>query len=358
MGCVPSTDVPKHTGGRVTIRQVAELAGVSIATASRALNGRGDVSRETRLAVQQVARTHGYKVRARSWPHPGAETDGAHWTGIVGVTMPYSDPAYFAKILAGTVGALSERSMRALVCPTRSEHNYEVSLIGQLVHGQTDGAVLVMPEESPEELRALKRQGFHFVVVDPVNELDEDIPVVSASNASGAYHATDHLLTLGHRRIGVITGPSDGVASRRRLLGYHTALAAAGTMPVPALQVEGNFIVSGGAAGAERLLDLAEPPTAIFAFNDSMAVGALQVARALGLRVPEDLSVVGFDDTIEAEVAYPPLTTVRQPLKELGRMAVDLLFRLLADQGSEPVHVELATRLVVRSSTAAPAARS
>jgi LacI family transcriptional regulator len=276
----------------------------------------------------------------------------------VGVTMPYSGPAYFANILAGAVEALSEHDMRALVCPTGHQHKDEISLIEELVRGQTDGAVLVLPEESPEELGALKRQGFHFVVVDPLHELDEDIPVVSTANAAGAYQATTHLLGLGHRRIGVITGPSAGVASRRRLMGHHAALVATGTMPDPALEVEGDFLVSGGAAGAQRLLDLAEPPTAIFAFNDSMAVGALQVARALGLRVPEDLSVVGFDDTIEAEVAYPPLTTVRQPLKELGRMAVDLLFRLLADQGSEPVHVELATRLVVRSSTAAPAARS
>jgi LacI family transcriptional regulator len=383
MRCVPSRGVPKlvgvdqpvadglpaagaaemgsargisgSAGGRVTIRQVADLAGVSIATASRALNGRGDVSNETRLAVQQAARTCGYKARARSWPHPGAATAAdAHWTGIVGVTMPWADPAYFARILAGTVEALSERSMRALVCPTRSQHNYEVSLIEQLVHGQTDGAVLVMPEESPEELRALKRQGFHFVVVDPPNELDEDIPVVSAANSSGAYHATDHLLGLGHRRIGVITGPSEGVASRRRLLGYRTALTAAGIMPLPALQIEGDFMSSGGTRGTERLLDLSEPPTAIFAFNDSMAVGALQVARARGIRVPEDLSIVGFDDTIEAQVSYPPLTTVRQPLKELGSMAVNLLFRLLAEQWPEPPHVELATRLVVRSSTAAP----
>jgi len=383
MSSVPSREVPNLTGsdqpvagglepaeagessrreaggsagsGRVTIRQVADLAGVSIATASRALNGRGDVSSETRLAVQQAARTHGYKTRARSWPHPGAAADGsAHWTGIVGVTMPWSDAAYFARILAGTVEALSERSMRALVCPTRSQHNYEVSLIEQLVHGQTDGAVLVMPEESPEELRALKRQGFHFVVIDPPHDLDEDIPVVSAANSSGAYHATAHLLGLGHRRIGVITGPSGGVASQRRLLGYHTALTAAGIMPIPALQVEGNFMAAGGADGAARLLDLPEPPTAIFAFNDSMAVGALQVARARGIRVPEDLSVVGFDDTIEAEVTYPPLTTVRQPLKELGNMAVSLLFRLLAEQRSEPLHVELATRLVVRASTSAP----
>jgi LacI family transcriptional regulator len=349
---------PSPAGDRITIRQVAELAGVSIATVSRALNGRGDVSSKTRLAVQQVARAHGYGGRARPWPPASLTPDGdARWTGIVGVTMPYSGPAYFANILAGAVEGLSQHEMRALVCATWHQHNSEVSLVEQLVHGQTDGALLVMPEESPEELRALKRQGFHFVVVDPLNELDEDIAVISAANASGAHQATTHLLGLGHRRIGVITGPSDGMASRRRLQGYHAALVAAGAVPDPELEVVGDYMVAGGSAGAGALLDLPNPPTAIFAFNDSMAVGAIQLARARGLRVPEDLSVVGFDDTVEAEVSHPPLTTVRQPLKELGLMAVNLLFRLLAEQWSEPLHVELATRLVVRSSTAPPRRR-
>ncbi|HEX3615431.1 MAG TPA: LacI family DNA-binding transcriptional regulator [Solirubrobacteraceae bacterium] len=332
---------------------MAELAGVSVATASRALNGRADVSDETRLAVQRVAKTHGYGTRSR--PRSRQRTvNGAHWTGIVGVTMPYSAPTYFATILAGAVEALSERDMRALVCPTGHQHNYEATLIEELVRGETHGAVLVLPEESPEELRALKQQGFHFVVVDPLHELDEDIPVVSAANTSGAYQATAHLLELGHRRIGAITGPTSGLATRRRLMGYHSAQVAAGIMPDAVLEVEGDYLIAGGAAGAHRLLDLSEPPTAILAFNDSMAIGALSAARARGLSIPEDLSVVGFDDTVEAEIAYPPLTTVRQPLKELGRMAVDLLFRLMAEQWSEPLHVELATRLITRSSVSAP----
>ncbi len=326
-----------------------------MATASRALNGRADVSEQTRQTVQRVARTHGYGARTRSRPPAAAPGGAAHWTGIVGVTMPYSGPAYFSNILAGAVEALAEHEMHALVCPTRHEHNYEVSLIGQLVSGQTDGALLVLPEESPAELRALKRQGFHFVVVDPLHELDQDIPVVSAANASGAHQATAHLLRLGHRRIGVITGPLGGVATERRLQGYHAALVAGGAMPAAELEVQSDFMISGGAAAAARLLDLPDPPTAIFAFNDSMAVGVIQAARQRGLRVPEDLSVVGFDDTLEAEVSHPPLTTVRQPLKELGSMAVSLLVRLLAGQWSEPLHVELATRLVERGSTAPPA---
>jgi LacI family transcriptional regulator len=340
--------------GRVTIRQVAELAGVSVATASRALNGRDDVSEETRRAVQQVARACGYGTRAQSRSRAQARPidSPAHWSGIVGVTVPYSWPSYFATIMSGAVEALSERDMRALVCPTRQEHGYELSLIAQLVRGETDGAVLIMPEESPQELRSLKQQGFNFVVIDPPHELDEDIPVVAAANTSGAHQATSHLLSLGHRRIGVITGPASGLATKRRLMGYHSAQVAAGVMPDPALEVESNFMVDGGAQGAERLLALADPPTAIFAFNDSMAVGALQVAHSRGLQVPADISIVGFDDTIEAEVAYPPLTTVRQPLKELGSMAVGLLFRLLAGQWSEPLHVELATRLIERASTA------
>jgi LacI family transcriptional regulator len=356
-GRVPADRESTRGRGRLTIRQVAELAGVSVATASRALNGRGDVSDETRLAVQQVAKTHGYSARSRPRGRPQA-VSGAHWTGIVGVTMPYSAPTYFASILAGAVEALSERDMRALVCPTGHQHKYEATLIEELVRGETHGAVLVLPEESPEELRALKQQGFHFVVVDPLHELDEDIPVVSAANASGAHQAMTHLLGLGHRRIGAITGPSSGLATRRRLMGYHSAQVGAGIMPDPVLEVEGDYLIAGGVAGAERLLNLSEPPTAILAFNDSMAIGALSAARARGLRIPEDLSIVGFDDTVEAEIAYPPLTTVRQPLKELGRMAVDLLFRLMAEQWSEPLHVELATRLITRSSAAAPAVPS
>lgn len=337
---------------RVTIRQVAELAGVSVATASRALNGRDDVSYETRLAVQEVARVHGYSTRSRQRSPLQRSDTGARWSGIVGVTMPYSAPTYFATIMAGTVEALSEHDMRALVCPTRHQHTAELSLIEELVRGETDGAVLILPEETPEELRALKQQGFHFVVVDPLHELDEDIPVVSAANTSGAHQATTHLLELGHRRIGAITGPGSGLATRRRLMGFHSAQVAAGVMPDPELEVEADFLIDGGAAAAEQLLSLPHPPTAILAFNDSMAVGALRVARRRGLRIPEDLSIVGFDDTVEAEIAYPPLTTVRQPLKEMGSMSVALLFRLMADQWPEPLHVELATRLVERASTA------
>lgn len=350
------TAVDRQQPTRVTIRQVAELAGVSIATVSRVLNGREDVAEETRRSVERIAREHGYRTR-RAPAASRAPAAGVGGTGLVGVTMPFAHPAYFAAILSGAAEALQERDLRAVLCPTRHEHDRELSHLERLLHGATDGALLVLPEESPDELQLLTGQGFPFVVVDPLHEPGPGVPVVSAANASGANQATAHLLELGHRRIGVVTGPHEGVATRGRLQGHRAALAAAGIMPDPQLEVEGDFRIQGGLRGANRLLSLPDPPTAIFAFDDDMAIGVLQAARARGLRPPEDLAVVGFNDTLDAEVTFPALTTVRQPLAELGRMAVSLLTRLLRDQWLEPLRVELATRLVVRASTAPPAPR-
>jgi len=165
-----------------------------------------------------------------------------------------------------------------------------------------------------------------------------------------------HLLGLGHRRIAQITGPRGWLATEDRRRGYGAALASAGILPDPALEKEAIPEIAPGRAAAEQLLDLAEPPTAIFAFNDNIAIGAIQAARARGVHVPEDLSVVGFDDVEPATIVTPALTTVRQPLAEMGRTGVSLLNRLLERQRFETLHVELATRLVVRESTAPPRA--
>ncbi|TML66826.1 MAG: LacI family transcriptional regulator, partial [Actinobacteria bacterium] len=164
-------------------------------------------------------------------------------------------------------------------------------------------------------------------------------------------------LELGHRRIAHITGPSGWLATEARRRGYRGAVAAAGILPDPALEVESEPEIGPGRAAAEHLLDLPEPPTAIFAFNDNIAIGAIQAARSRGVRVPEELSVVGFDDVEHATIISPALTTVRQPLAEMGRTAVSLLTRLLDRQRFETLHVELATRLVVRDSTAPPSRR-
>ena len=333
---------------RLTIRQIADLAGVSIATVSRVMNGRNDVAPDTREAVARVIRENGYTANR------SARGLSAGRTGLVGVLVPLIYPAYFSSILAGAAEALAEVDLRVVLSPTGHEHDREVSLLERLMHGVTDGALIVMPEESSLELERLVDGGYRFVVVDPIMPLAERIPSVSAAHTSGADQAMQHLLGLGHRRIAQITGPRGWLATEDRRRGYHAALAAAGIMPDPVLEKEAIPEIPPGRAAAEQLLDLAEPPTAIFAFNDNIAIGAIQAARARGVRVPEELSIVGFDDVEPATIVSPALTTVRQPLAEMGRTGVSLLNRLLERQRFETLHVELATRLVVRDSTAPP----
>jgi LacI family transcriptional regulator len=332
-----------------TIREIAQLAGVSIATVSRVVNRSGYVSEKTRSAVESVIREHGYTANRTARGLSGGRT------GLVGVTVPRIHPAYFSLIVAGVAEALYEHDMRIVLCPTLHEHAREVSLLERLMHGTTDCGLLVLPEESSSELRTLMNHGYRFVVVDPRKRIDERVPTVSAAHSSGADQATRHLLDLGHRRIGAITGPRGTMATEERQRGYHAALAAAGVLPDPELVIESNFDIDGGRKAASALLDLADPPTAIFAFNDPLAIGAMQAALARNLRIPQDLSVVGFDDTAEAELVTPALTTVRQPLAEMGRMAVSLLTRLLENHRFEALHVELATQLIVRASSGPPA---
>jgi LacI family transcriptional regulator len=335
------------TRPRATIRDIASLAGVSIATVSRVLNDRPDVAPETREAVLEVVRQQAFATNRSARSLSGGRT------GLVGMTTPMVQAAYFALVLSGASEALYEQDMRAIVCPTLHQHEREVTLLDRLVHGTTDGAIIQLPEESSDELKALLDQGYPVVVVDPRLPLDEDIPCVSAAHAAGARAATNHLLALGHRRIAAITGPKGWVATEERRNGYHAALAAAGVLPHAELEVEGHWRIPHGFAAASVLLDLEPQPTAIFAFNDNMAIGAMQAARERGLRVPDDLSIVGFDDLEEAALVTPALTTVRQPLAEMGRMAVSLLLRLLDKQRVETLRIELATKIVVRDSTAA-----
>lgn len=330
---------------RATIRDIAELTGVSIATVSRVVNGRPDVSERTREAVLAVVKAQGFSTNRSARKLSGGRT------GLVGVTLPLIHAAYFALLLAGLTEALYEQDMRAVICPTRHEHDREVTLLDRLMHGTTDGAIVILPSESSDELKALNDAGFPFVVVDPREPLDEGIASVSAANAVGAREATQHLLDLGHRRIGVIAGTPGWNATEDRLSGHRAALAGAGVVLDPALEIASDFTVEGGREAAERLLALRERPTAVFAFNDNMAIGAMQTFRAAGLRIPEDVSVVGFDDTEPAPIVTPGLTTVRQPLGEMGRMAVSLLSRLLGGQNVEALRIELATRVVVRDST-------
>jgi LacI family transcriptional regulator len=270
---------------------------------------------------------------------------------MIGLTLPLVADAYFGPMLSGAAEALHESDMRIVLAPTLHEHDREVSLLERLMRGTTDGAILMLPEESADELRLLQRQGFPFVIVDPREAPPEGIPCVAAMHASGAKQATEHLLGLGHRRIGAIAGSPGWYATEERLLGFRAALAGAGILLDPDLVTYSDWRIPGGTEAARQLLDLPEPPTAIFGFNDNVAIGALHAARERGLTVPDDLSVVGFDDTEQAVIVTPRLTSVSQPLAEMGRTGVSLLIRLIEGQRVDALRMELSTKLVVREST-------
>jgi LacI family transcriptional regulator len=332
--------------GRTTIRDIADLAGVSIATVSRVLNDRPDVAPDTRETVLQVVREHGFS-RNR-----GARGLSRGRTGFVGLTLPMVNDAYFGPILSGASEALYEEDMRIVLGPTLHEHDRELGLLERLVHEASDGAILILPSESDEELHALKDQGYPVVVVDPLRPPPEGIPTVSAMHASGAKQAIEHLLSLGHRHIGIVAGQEGWYATEERLIGVRAALSGAGILLDPELLRYTDWQIDRGKEAATEILTLPKPPTAIFAFNDNSAIGTLHAARGLGLGVPDDLSIVGFDDTFQSRIVLPRLTTIRQPLAELGRTGVSLLMRLLEGQRVDALHMELSTTLVVRESTA------
>ena len=278
---------------------------------------------------------------------------GAHPAGRVGVLVPVVFDEYFARILHGVADGVYEHRLQLMLWPTRHEHAREVALLDELREA-TDGAILVLPEQSSEELVAALSERHPLVVIDPRVPLDARIPSVAVANAAGADQAMQHLLELGHRRIAAITGPPGWTATEERRHGYRDALAAAGIPFEPALELEADFDFEPGTQAAAVLLDLARPPTAIFAFSDMIAVGAMRAARSRGIRIPDELSVVGFDDSAYASVVDPPLTTVRQPLAEMGATAVDLLVRLMHEEAVDTLHLEPFTRLVIRDTTSTP----
>ncbi|GCE22365.1 LacI family DNA-binding transcriptional regulator [Dictyobacter kobayashii] len=338
----------KNQGGpsRALIWDIAQKSGVSIATVSRVLNERPDVSQATRDKVMAYVRELGY-VSNR---HARSLVSGH--VSYIAFTVPRVD--HFVEILEGATQVAEEHDANLVICPTRHEHSREVTLLERLRGGGADGALLILPSESKDELAKLRAQNYPFVVVDPRYPLGDEIPTVSAANMSGSRAATEHLVELGHKRIGVITGYPDWNASIDRLAGFHSVLIAAGLYNTYSAEMvcHGDFSVDGGYSAACRLLELADRPTAIFAFNDDMAVGAMRAIREHNLSIPEDISVVGFDDTRFASFVTPPLTTVRQPTYELGRVGIETLYRVLDEQSLEVPRIELSTKLIVRDSTA------
>jgi LacI family transcriptional regulator len=328
---------------RVTITDVAREAGVSVSTVSKVINGRDGVAAATFSHVTSVIDDLGYEgsLVARSLR--------SHRTFVIGVLVAGFEP-FSAEVLKGVATVLEDGKYDLLAYTGARrgggvgwERRYLSRLSGTLI----DGAIVVTPTVVDADA------GIPVVAVDP-HAGPTGMPTVDSDNFSGGLLATRHLLALGHRRIGFLAGRPDLESARQREAGYRAALDEAGVAADPGLVRVGEYMRETSHAPAAELLSLPERPTAIFAANDQSALGALDVAAQLGLSVPGDLSLVGFDDVPDASQSTPPLTTVHQPLQEMGACAVRMLLTLLADGRLESTHVRLPVTLVERASTARP----
>jgi LacI family transcriptional regulator len=328
---------------RTTIRDVAEQAGVSVATVSKVINQRYGVAKSTLARVQGVIDELGYESSIV------ASSLRSHQTNVLGILVADLEP-FSTELLKGAANAVRGTGYELVVYSAgrRSvdvvgwERRYLARLGGTLI----DGAVLVTPTVVDAEV------GIPVVAVDP-HTGDSRVPTVDSDNLRGARLATDHLIGLGHRRIGFITGRPDLESARLRHRGYELALVEAGIPIDPELVAVGDFQEEKAHDAARALLDTTHRPTAIFAANDSSALGVLALAGELGIDVPADLSVIGFDNVPESVMSIPQLTTVEQPIQLMGQRAVELLLALLAGQEVD-LRITLKTRLVQRQTTAPP----
>jgi LacI family transcriptional regulator len=337
--------------GRATLATVAASAGVSVATVSRVLNGQPDVGPATRALVESLLRQHDYSGRRAGPVRQSPAT--ARIEGLF--VRPLN--AYSTEIIQGILDAAAEAGA-AVALSTGGRHadggDRSRGWARDLATAGRQAVIAVVNDLTAEDLRALSRARLPIVVIDPKSLPRARVTSVGSTNFAGGVAAAQHLLSLGHRRIAYIGGEATAAHNQARLHGYRAALEAAGIAVPEGYVRNGRFRYQDGVAGAAALLDLPEPPTAVFAGNDETAAGVIETARIRGLRVPEELSVVGFDDTQIARFVSPALTTVRQPLREMGAVALRTALRLAAKEKLDSHHVELATELVVRHSTAKP----
>jgi LacI family repressor for deo operon, udp, cdd, tsx, nupC, and nupG len=336
--------VPGRAAAPATIRDVASELGMSVATVSRALSQPELLRPETRERVLAVVAKLGYR------PNVLARSLRRGQTHAIVLVVPKLSP-FFLEIFAGAEEAAQTAGLAVLLGNSDGKPEREEAYFDQVMSGRADGIILLtgaLPPAYADGKRAIPP------MVTVLERLpDYDAPVVRIDHRAASAEVTKHLIDLGHRRIAHITGVRAAVSSEHRLAGYKDALSAAGIPIDEALVVQGRFSMQSGADAMEKLLALEDPPTGVFAGNDEMAFGAVKAARAHGLSVPEDLSMVGFDDQTTAAFYNPPLTTIHTPCREIGRQATQELIEQIA--GREVTReVVLPTKLVVRDSTAAP----
>ncbi|MFC3996821.1 LacI family DNA-binding transcriptional regulator [Nocardiopsis sediminis] len=332
----------------MTISKIAKAAGVSVPTVSKVLNGRADVAADTRSRIEELIRRHGY--RRRRGPGGGR-------SATIDLVFHELDSAWAIEVIRGVERVARAEGLSVVLAESGGRQTPQDGWVDAVLARQSTAAILVFSDLAPRQRDRLAARGIPFVVVDPTGDPGTDIPSVGSANWNGGLAATRHLIELGHRRIAVIGGPRHVLCSRARIDGYRSALDAAGLPADPDLIRFGDFHVESGRDGGRALLRLADPPTAVFAGSDLQAMGVYEAARELGVRIPEDLSVVGYDDLPVARWVGPPLTTVRQPLTEMAEEATRMALLLARGEPPANLRLDLATDLVVRQSTTAPAPR-
>jgi LacI family transcriptional regulator len=319
---------------------------VSVPTVSRVLNGDDQVATASRVRIERLLDEYGYQARNKRPPAPA---------GLIHVIYPRLDTAWQVEHIRGMEAVTQEAGVGLVVSALDRGPAGKKDLLRRAHAGQAAGAILAAASGDTPLGTVLDQLNVPVVTLDPGARAAAKLPSIGAANWLGARTATEHLIALGHRRIGTITGSKGGLlCSRARLDGYRAAIEGAGIAEDPSLIKHGEFEYRSGIVAAQQLLDHADPPTAIFAFSDYIALGVYEAARMRGLSIPEQLSVVGFDDLPAARWASPPLTTVRQPLEDMGRLAARTVLNLAGRKALESPRMELNTRLIERGSTASP----
>lgn len=324
------------------LAEVAELAGVSVSTVSKVANGSADVGEETRARVAELLQRYEYVPRRKR-------------KASLTVTVLVRDLSLATNIefLAGAMDE-AQRQRVQLALEQHSDDEPDDDWIDQFTPRVTRAVIALSSALRAEHHAQLAARGVPLIVVYPQDTENLIAPSIGATDWAGGVAAAKHLLSLGHTRLAMLAGPNDTMVARARLSGFRDALESANLPLAPEFVNTGTFDYESGITQAREVLELTNRPTAIFAASDRQAMGALEAARQLGLRVPQDLSVVGFDGIADSSMTAPPLTTIAQPLKEMGALAITMALSLIDNQPLVVSDAVLATSLVVRHSTAAP----
>ncbi|GAB3892368.1 LacI family DNA-binding transcriptional regulator [Kibdelosporangium lantanae] len=329
----------------VSIAEIAAEAGVSVPTVSKVLNGRPDVAAGTRARVERIIEHHQYRRR---------RTRKSTRPALVDLVFHDMNSAWATEIIRGVEEAAAKERAAVVLSELGGEHRPRREWFDDLLARGPLGVILVLADLDATQRLQLTTRAIPFVYVDTAGEPPPGVPTVGSANWAGGLAATRHVLGLGHQRVAVISGPTDMLCSRARVDGYRSALDEAGIPLRPDLVRYGDFHLHGGYHHGLELLSRPDRPTAIFAGSDLQAFGVIRAARELGLAVPTDLSVVGYDDLPVTEWIGPPLTTVRQPLREMATTAAQMVFTLARGERPPSDRIDLATELIVRDSTCPP----